>query len=249
MLLINGQRGQPVFPAPEAMAPDAYGQVALGGDLHPATLLEAYRKGVFPWDGRPPIPWFSPDPRLILAPEDFVAHRSLRKAARRGGFDVTLDQAFEQVMVACGAQPRGGQLGTWITPRLIKAYVRLHHLGVAHSVEVWQRGHLVGGVYGLSLGRGFFGESMFAARPNASKIGLWRLCQGLAQAGYHFVDCQQDTPHLRSLGARLVPRADYLARLATALAAGEGWGAAKAALAAPSRGRPGGGVAAEPGGA
>ena len=223
MRRISRNRGGQVFPPPEAMQPDAFGLVALGGDLREATLLEAYRKGIFPWEGREPIPWYSPDPRMILAPGAFHAGRSLRKAARRAGFEITVDHAFVPVMSACARVPRRGQVDSWITPRMIRAYGHLHDRGVAHSVEVWQGEALVGGLYGLALGRAFFGESMFSRAPNASKVGLWTLCALLAGAGYHFVDCQQETAHLRSLGAVAIPRGDYLARLAEALAEPDGW--------------------------
>ncbi|MCA9545186.1 MAG: leucyl/phenylalanyl-tRNA--protein transferase, partial [Myxococcales bacterium] len=151
-----------VFPPPEDLTPDGYGLVALGGDLRESTLLEAYRKGIFPWEGREPIPWYSPDPRLVLAPAAFHCSRSLRKTARGAGFAITFDRAFEAVMEACATTPRGGRVESWITPRMIRAYGRLHRRGVAHSVEVWQGTALVGGLYGLAMGRAFFGESMFA---------------------------------------------------------------------------------------
>lgn len=220
-LLPPGRR--PMFPAPGAMRPTDSGQVALGGDLAPETLVEAYAKGVFPWTGEEPIPWFSPDPRAVLVPGEFHASRSLRKRARSVGWRVTLDRDFPGVIEACATVERSGQRGTWITPSMLEAYTRLHRLGVAHSVEVWDGPRLVGGLYGVALGRAFFGESMFHRASDASKLALWRLCQALDGAGYHFVDCQQDTPHLRSLGATTLARERYLQRLFVAVGEREGW--------------------------
>jgi leucyl/phenylalanyl-tRNA--protein transferase len=207
--------GRPAFP--RTLTPDRFGLVALGGDLSEATLLEAYGKGIFPWSGDPPVPWYSPDPRLILRPAEVHESQSLAKLARRGAFTLRYDQHFEAVMRACARVPRRGQGGTWIGENLIAAYVRLFERGLAHSVELYAEERLVGGLYGLSLGRAFFGESMFALVPNASKLALVRLCRDLAALGFSFVDCQQDTPHLRSMGAVTVPRKDYLALLAAAL--------------------------------
>jgi leucyl/phenylalanyl-tRNA--protein transferase len=219
-----------MFPPIERIRPRVSdGLVALGGDLHPDTLIEAYRKGIFPWDGRQPIPWYSPDPRLILEPTAFRASQSLRKLDRQRKLIVRFDTAFREVMVACAVVPRQGQQGSWITPELVRAYGALHDAGVGHSVEAWTpEGELVGGLYGLALGRAFFGESMFAARPDASKLALLHLTAGLTRAGYHFVDCQQDTPHLRSLGAVVITRADYLDRLARALDAPDAWAEVRA---------------------
>lgn len=221
-----------IFPPIDAIKPSEDGLVALGADLAEETLLEAYRKGLFPWRGRPPITWYSPDPRLILLPEAFVAHRSLRKRWRTGGFEVSLDRAFPHVMRACALIERPEQEGTWIDRNIYEGYVRLHRRGVAHSVEVWRAGQLVGGLYGLAMGRAFFGESMFALAPDASKIALWRLTCALRAADYHFVDCQQDTPHLRSLGAQLVSRLDYQERLFDAVSEPEGWPEVRAHFAA-----------------
>jgi leucyl/phenylalanyl-tRNA--protein transferase len=214
----------PMFPPASQIRPRADGLVAVGADLEPETLIEAYQKGVFPWDGDFPYPWYSPDPRCVLVPGAFRASHSLEKTARRGHLRVVADTRFREVMRACAAQPRRGQRGTWISPHLVAAYGTLHDRGVAHSVEVLDStGALVGGLYGLSLGRAFFGESMFTRVTDASKLALWKLCRALDAAGYAFVDCQQDTPHLRSLGAVLVSRAEYLQRLEAACAAPEGW--------------------------
>jgi leucyl/phenylalanyl-tRNA--protein transferase len=160
---------------------------------------------------------------LVLAPTAFVAHRSLHKRARNSGFEIRLDTAFSTVISRCAGTPRPRQGGTWIARSVQVAYTRLHQQGVAHSVEAWQGDTLVGGLYGLAMGRAFFGESMFAAAPDASKISLWRLCRALAEAGYHFVDCQQDTGHLRSLGGHLVTRAEYMEALGAALLCTDGW--------------------------
>lgn len=212
-----------MFPPARAIEPWVDGLVALGGDLEPATLLEAYRKGIFPWEGSPPVPWFSPDPRMILEPTQFRTTRSLEKRARNSGLTVTFDTAFESVMRACAYTPRPDQGGTWITPWMVDAYGALHRQGVGHSVEVWDADELVGGLYGLALGRAFFGESMFHHQRDASKLALRALCQRLTAAGHHFVDCQQDTPHLRSLGAVTVSRSAYLDRLERALAHPDAW--------------------------
>lgn len=229
LLLPPGRR--PMFPPAAEIRPRPDGLVALGGDLAPETLLEAYHKGIFPWDGRFPYPWYSPDPRCVLVPGAFRASHSLVKLARRGRYRVVADTRFREVMTACARQPRPGQGGTWITRSLVDAYGALHDRGVAHSVEVLDAdGTLVGGLYGLSLGRAFFGESMFARATDTSKLALGALCRALDAAGYAFVDCQQDTPHLRSLGAVTIPRSEFLERLAAATAAPDGWPEAAAVL-------------------
>ncbi len=205
------------FPPVEASTPE--GLVAIGGDLRPERLLEAYRRGIFPWySDDQPILWWSPDPRTVLFPAKLKVSRSLRKTLRQGKFRVSLDQAFDAVMRAC-AGPRGNQpSGTWITPAMLEAYVRLHALGHAHSVEVWDDGQLVGGLYGVALGAAFFGESMFSRATDASKVAFVRLVRQLEAWGYTLVDCQVASAHLFSLGAEEIPRADFLARLAAALA-------------------------------
>ena len=214
----------PAFPAdPLTIRPDPSGLVALGGRMDRNTLIEAYRKGIFPWEGTHPIPWFSPDPRAILVPRAFRWGRSVRKLSRRAGVRVTFDTHFEAVIEACATVPRLGQQGTWITPMVVDAYTDLHRQGIAHSVEVWSEDVLVGGLYGLAMGRAFFGESMFHRIPDASKLALGALCQRLHPAGYRFIDCQQDTPHLRTLGSVVVPRLRYLRLLEEALDHEDRW--------------------------
>ena len=214
----------PAFPAdPLSMRPEDSGLVALGGALERQTLLEAYRKGIFPWEGSDPIPWFSPDPRAILVPRAFRSSRSVRRLGRREGIRVSFDEDFDAVIRACASVSREGQPGTWITPALRASYLDLHRHGVAHSVEVWRDEELVGGLYGLAMGRAFFGESMFHRVDDASKLALWELCQRLHGAGYRFIDCQQDTSHLRSLGSVVVPRLRYLRLLEEALAHEDRW--------------------------
>ena len=207
-----------MFPDPDEIVTDDTGLLGWGGNLEVVTLIEAYSKGIFPWAGRQPIPWYCPDPRLVLLPQDFRASRSLRKLERQGRLVVRYDRAFRRVMEACAGAPRPGQDGTWISAEMVDAYEKLHALGIAHSVEVYDSaGQLVGGLYGLSLGVAFFGESMFFRAPNASKVALSRLCRDLLARGFHFIDCQQETPHLQSLGAVSISRRDYLDRLAEAL--------------------------------
>jgi len=188
----------------------------VGGDLRPERLLLAYSMGIFPWQGEP-LHWHSPDPRMVLLADELVVSRSLRKKMRRGLFHVTLDTAFTEVMVACATVPRPDQDGTWITPGMVESYTELHRRGVAHSVEAWKGRTLVGGLYGLSLGAAFFGESMFALEADASKVAFVALVEQLRLWGLPLVDCQVYTPHLASLGAREWPRRDFLAALHTAL--------------------------------
>lgn len=187
---------------PELLNPDPWSRVALGGPLTPKTVLEAYRRGIFPWSGEDPVPWCAPDPRLVLRPAWFCSSRSLEKLARRGRYAVTFDRDFEDVMRHCASVRRPGQDGTWITPSMIDVYCQLHDQHVTHSVEVHREGKLVGGLYGVTLGRAFFGESMFTLEPNASKLALRALCHELEHRSFHFIDCQQVTRHLLSLGAR-----------------------------------------------
>ena len=189
--------------------------VAVGGDLSVETLIAAYTNGIFPWNGDDPIRWYSPDPRMILIPSQVHVSRSLEKAI--GRFAIEYDVDFRRVMSACMRTPRPGQDGSWITPRMIDAYEELHRLGIAHSVETYRDGELAGGLYGLTFGNAFFGESMFTREPNASKGALVKLCRDLEVRGFDFVDCQQDTPHLRTMGAVTIPRSEYLARLSRAL--------------------------------
>lgn len=189
------------------------GLLAAGGDLSPERLINAYRRGIFPWySPGDPILWWSPDPRTILFPECIHLSRSLRKRLRRGTLGVTMDRAFSAVIHACSA-PRDMDGGTWILPDMVSAYETLHHLGLAHSVEVWQDDTLVGGLYGVSLGGVFYGESMFSWVDDASKVALVHLCQQLAAWGFGLIDCQMRTDHLLSLGARELERADFAALL------------------------------------
>ncbi len=207
--------GQPTFP--NDLQPDEHGLVAIGGELSVGVLVEAYTKGIFPWTGAPPIPWFSPDPRMILEPGNFHVSRSLRKVLRRGDFECRFDHDFPTTIRACASIPRIPQDSTWITANMIAAYSELHAMGIAHSVEAYRGGELCGGLYGLALGRAFFGESMFARVPNASKVALHALCTRLHALDFYFVDCQQVTGHLASLGAVAVARQDYLTALRGAL--------------------------------
>ncbi|MEY3837053.1 MAG: leucyl/phenylalanyl-tRNA/protein transferase [Verrucomicrobiota bacterium] len=197
-----------------ARAP-ARGPLHVGGELDFATLLAAYRHGVFPWYSEDePVQWWSPNPRFVLPPGDLRVTDSLRKTMRKPGWTVTLDQAFERVMRACAAVPRHGQDGTWITEEMIAAYVELHRRGHAHSVEVSWQGELVGGLYGVAIGRIFHGESMFHTRSDASKVGFAALVGRLRTAGFQLIDCQMPTAHLASLGAAPIRRAEFLATLA-----------------------------------
>ncbi|MEQ1582207.1 MAG: leucyl/phenylalanyl-tRNA--protein transferase [Steroidobacteraceae bacterium] len=204
------------FPPVERALREPDGLLAAGGDLSQERLLAAYRRGIFPWySPGQPILWWSPDPRAVLDPRDFKRSKSLDKSIRNRGFETRLDSRFEDVMRACGSSAIRPQ-GTWISPAMIAAYTRLHAAGYAHSVETWRDGQLVGGLYGVGFGRIFCGESMFSLERDASKVALSRLCEELIARDYAVIDCQMTTPHLLSLGARTVPRADYLARLAAA---------------------------------
>ncbi len=200
------------FPPAEAALREPDGLLAIGGDLHPQRLLRAYRAGIFPWYGEgQPILWWSPDPRAVLFPERVHVSRSVRRRLRRGRFRVTADRDFAAVIEACATVPRRGQDGTWITPEMAAAYRRLHALGHAHSVEVWDEGGaLAGGLYGVAIGRVFFGESMFSRRSDASKVALVALCRALSSWGYGLVDCQVASPHLMRMGAELLPRRRFL---------------------------------------
>jgi leucyl/phenylalanyl-tRNA--protein transferase len=201
------------FPPVERALRSPNGLLAAGGDLTTARLLEAYRHGIFPWfsEGEP-ILWWSPDPRMVLFPEEFKVSNSLRKTLRNGRHEVRFDSAFEQVMRACAA-PREGANGTWILEDMIAAYCELHRMGYAHSVETWMDGELVGGLYGMALGRMFYGESMFSCKTDASKIALAHLAAQLKRWNFGMIDCQMNTPHLTSLGAREISRKEFIARL------------------------------------
>ncbi|ROR32614.1 leucyl/phenylalanyl-tRNA--protein transferase [Inmirania thermothiophila] len=208
-----GTGGGVRFPDVERALAEPNGLLAAGGDLAPATLLAAYRRGIFPWYGPgEPILWWSPDPRLVLFPERLHLGRSLRKRLRSGRYRVSLDRDFAGVVAGCAA-PRPGQDGTWITPEMAQAYRRLHALGHAHSVEVWEDGVLVGGLYGVAIGRVFFGESMFSRRPDASKVALACLAARLHRCGFPVIDCQVASAHLLRLGAEPLPRRAFTALL------------------------------------
>ncbi|MHB0983218.1 MAG: leucyl/phenylalanyl-tRNA--protein transferase [Thiobacillus sp.] len=259
----------PFFPPVETALHEPNGLLAMGGDLSPARLLDAYRHGIFPWfNTGDPILWWSPDPRMVLIPGEVRVTRSLAKRLRNSGFQVRVDTAFAEVMRACaaprppagrvsggvppagaaprppagrapargtpegspllysdpsavsggvslaGAAPREGETGTWISPAMVAAYSRLFDAGYAHSVETWHDGRLVGGLYGVAIGRMFYGESMFSREPDASKVALVRLARQLQQWDFGLIDCQMETPHLASLGARTMPRAMFTAQLA-----------------------------------
>ena len=197
------------FPDPRHGPAD--GPIARGGRLTPELLLDAYAHGIFPWfnSDSDPVYWWCPDPRAVLPPTALHISKSLAKRLRRGGYQVSADRAFAEVIAACAA-PRRDRSGTWITQRMIAGYSALHQLGYAHSVEVWQGKALVGGLYGVSLGRMFCGESMFSAAPDASKVALAHLARHLAAWRFTLIDCQFMTDHLRYLGARDVPRARFL---------------------------------------
>lgn len=187
------------------------GPVAVGGDLSPKRLLQAYANGIFPWfnDDKDPVLWWSPDPRCILLTDSFHASRSLAKWCRRRRWLATVDTSFDEIVDQC-SRPRVQQESSWITNKMKAAYTELHHLGYAHSLEVWSGNQIVGGIYGVSLGAHFYGESMFSARTNGSKVALLALCRLLNSWGFRFVDCQLPTPHLESLGATRVDRASFL---------------------------------------
>lgn len=205
--------GRPEFPPVERALSDPDGLLAAGGELSPEWLLAAYRRGIFPWyTPDQPILWWSPDPRLILRPEKFHVGRSLRKTLRQNRFEVRFDTAFGAVIAACAA-PREPAGGTWITPAIMAAYTRLHELGYAHSVESWADGALVGGLYGVAVGRAFFGESMFSRRSDASKVALAHLASYLRERNFAVIDCQMTTAHLCSLGAEEISRRDFCAGL------------------------------------
>ncbi len=218
----------PLPPTSGALGPgsDAPGLVAAGGRVTPRRLEEAYRHGIFPWYGPgQPVLWWSPDPRMVLPVAEFRLSHSLRKTlkkfVRTPGCEVRIDHAFRAVIEACAGTPRDGQDGTWIVPAMVEAYTQWHRLGRVHSVETWVDGQLVGGLYGIGIGRMFFGESMFAHRTDASKIALCALIAFCREHGIALIDCQQNTRHLASLGAREVSRAAFEAHLARASGAAD----------------------------
>ena len=205
------------FPPVDYATPD--GLLAIGGDLRPERLLEAYRHGIFPWYNEDqPILWWSPDPRTVLFPGKLHISRSLKRSLRPGQFTVTFDRCFRTVVERCaGPRPQHPEGGTWITPAMLDAYSTLHEMGYAHSVESWREEQLVGGVYGVAIGRAFFAESMFARVDDASKVALVTLVQQLHQWGFTIIDCQQSSPHVLRLGAEDIPRRDFVTHLAAAV--------------------------------
>ncbi len=205
-----------IFPPPR-LAEDS-GLLAIGGDLSESRLLLAYSMGIFPWYADDdPILWWSPDPRLVLFPGELKISRSLRQTIKKQIFKVTLDTAFEEVIGQCASVHRKDGGGTWITDEMKEAYIRLHQSGYAHSVEAWADQKLVGGLYGISLGSAFFGESMFTKKSNASKVAFISLVQQLVKWNITLIDCQLTTPHLLSLGSREIPRNKFLTMLKSAL--------------------------------
>ena len=207
---------EPFFPPVEEAEPD--GLIAIGGDLSVDRLIQAYAQGIFPWFMEDEeIYWYSPNPRMLMFPEQFKISDSLNRLIRSNRFTIRFDTVFEQVIRGCAAAPRPGQEGTWISGDFIEAYTALHLKGLAHSVEVFYQEKLVGGLYGVSLGAGFFGESMFSAVSNASKVAFHALVGRCRQYRFKFIDCQTETSHLLGLGATLIERKEYMALLGEAL--------------------------------
>ena len=202
--------GDPLlFPSADLAEPG--GLLCLGGNLSSERIIAAYRQGIFPWYSRgEPILWWSPDPRFVLFPEELKVSDSMRRLLKQGAFEITFDKAFRDVIHECRIRKRPGQKGTWITLEMQAAYCRLHEEGVAHSVEAWNGNRLAGGLYGLKMGKMFFGESMFYRESNASKACFMTLVEKLKQEGCRLIDCQVETKHLASLGARAIPRREYL---------------------------------------
>ena len=207
------------FPLVESALTEPDGLLAAGGTLSARRLTDAYRRGIFPWFNEgDPILWWSPDPRTVLRPSQVHVSHSLRKRLKKRAFAVTVDAAFEQVLDGC-AGPRAGEAGTWLSPAMRRAYTTLHRSGLGHSVEVWMDGELAGGLYGVALGRMFFGESMFTRRTDASKIAIVQLCAQLVRWDMPLIDCQLETDHLVSLGAECLPRPRFIAELERLVAA------------------------------
>jgi len=211
--MISSTESHSSFPPVENALREPNGLLAVGGDLSPQRLLEAYSKGIFPWfNADEPILWWSPNPRMVLFPEEIKISRSLRKTLKKDHYQIRTDGSFTQVMHAC-ASSRKGQIGTWIHPEMIAAYTALHDMGLAHCVETWMDGELVGGLYGVALGQVFFGESMFSRVSDASKIALVHLAKQLQRWEFGLIDCQVKTGHLTSLGAREIPRSEFSQQL------------------------------------
>ena len=211
------------FPPDTAALDEPNGLIAIGGDLSPERLLAAYRRGIFPWyESGQPILWWTPEPRLILRPAQFHVGHTLRRRIRSGGYSLGFDSDFSSVIHAC-AEPREDSEGTWITAEMTDAYLRLHRLGIAHSIEVRREGRLIGGLYGLAMGAVFFGESMFSREADASKLALHALCESAMSQEGALIDCQIPSRHLINLGAELIPRAEFAAALQSALGAHAPW--------------------------
>ena len=212
--MLRWLRPEDPFPPVTAALTEPNGLLAAGGELSAGRLIEAYRQGIFPWfNPGQPVLWWSPDPRMVLYPRELNVSRSLGKTLRNRGYEVRADTCFRAVMQAC-AEPRPEQDGTWISDEMVAAYCALHELGVAHSVETWIGGELAGGLYGVALGRMFYGESMFTRAADASKIALVHLARQLERWDFGMIDCQVRTEHLASAGAREIPRAEFLRKLA-----------------------------------
>ena len=207
---------EPVFPPASEAEPD--GLIAVGGDFSPARLLNAYASGIFPWfELDEEIYWFSPDPRLVLFPPKLKISPSLSRVMKLSPFEIRFNTAFREVMEQCSKVPRNHEEGTWISERFIQGYTALHEQGFAHSAEAWSRGRLVGGLYGVAIGKAFFGESMFYLEPNASKVAFVELVRRLQAAGVEIIDCQVETEHLKRFGAELIPREVYLQEVTRAV--------------------------------
>ena len=200
------------FPSPKSATNE--GIVAVGGDLNPLRILEAYKNGIFPWfNDDENLIWWSPDPRMVLFPEKIKLSKSFRSFLKKKEYRVSFNENFESVIESCSNIKRVGQNGTWITSGLKKSFIKLHEMGHAHSVEVWHQNVIIGGLYGLDLGNIFCGESMFSTKPNASKVALYFLCKELKSNYYKFIDCQVPSEHLRSLGAEEISRNSFLEKL------------------------------------
>ncbi len=209
---------EPIFPHPDEATPD--GLLGIGGDLSPRRLVAAYASGIFPWyNNDDPILWWSPDPRMIIYPDKFKLAKSLRQRINKKQFNIRIDFAFEEVIEQCKTVKRKDANGTWITNEMADAYIRLHQMGIAHSVETWEGNKLVGGLYGVSLGSVFFGESMFHKRTDASKVAFYHLTVLAQKIGFEFIDCQVSNEHLLSLGAEEIPRDNFLDMLDNAMVA------------------------------
>ncbi len=202
---------EPIFPPVHLSEPD--GLLAMGGDLTPERLLAAYRKGIFPWYEGDHILWWCPDPRFVLFPNELKISKSIKPLLNRNAFEFTTNRSFAEVIHHCKEIKRPGQQGTWITPEVEKAYCKMHELGFAHSAEVWDEGKLIGGLYGMKLGKVFFGESMFSKKPNASRYAFIKYIQQLKTEGIELIDCQVYTEYLAGFGARMIDRKEFVEKL------------------------------------